>query len=198
MKKKSKSNYNSFVYQKKYINSEEIGTIMDFNPYETKKDLIKKKLFGIHKFPDPNEKIKDNKKIKPYANLFFSILKKRNYKPAFFVKDFFSSCLDGYHINSKTILEIKCPLNKNDLIWKIFFQKQKIPLFYWSQIQCNLYCSEAEKAYFFVYLDEQEFYLKEIFLNKEFIQEMIIKCQNFQKLLKKYEKLFEKKITKIN
>ncbi|MDV3166806.1 MAG: YqaJ viral recombinase family protein [Vigna little leaf phytoplasma] len=76
-----------FRHRQNYINASEIGTIMGLNPYENPEDLLKKKIFKPTFVP--NEAIEHGKKTEPKANLFFSVLTKKNYEPAVFVKDIF-------------------------------------------------------------------------------------------------------------
>ncbi|PQP79019.1 endonuclease, partial [Candidatus Phytoplasma phoenicium] len=174
-----------FQHRKNFVNASEIGTILGLNPYETKEELIKKKLFGSSFVS--NEAVEHGKKMEPQANLFFSVKTKRNYEPSVFTKDIFSASLDGYHEESKTMLEIKCPLDKNSVSWKDFFQKNIIPPYYWAQIQCGLFCSETKKAYFLVYFSPEEHFLQEVFLQPSFIEEMLIKGREYKKLLNYYQ-----------
>ncbi|MDV3170831.1 MAG: YqaJ viral recombinase family protein [Candidatus Phytoplasma stylosanthis] len=179
-----------FKHRQHYINASEIGTIMGLNPYETKEELIKKKLF---KKPFvTNEAMEHGKKTEPKANLFFSVLNKKNYEPAVFIKDLFSASLDGYHAPSQTMLEIKCPLEKGNS-WQEFIQKKIVPPYYWAQIQCGLYCSEAKLAYFLVYFQETDYYLAKITLDLNFIVQMKKERLAFKALLTHYRTLFEKK-----
>ncbi|WBL31331.1 lambda-exonuclease family protein [Candidatus Phytoplasma sacchari] len=174
-----------FKHRQNYVNASEIGTIMGFNPYETVEELIKKKLFGSNFVT--NEAVEHGKKTEPQANLFFSVLKKRNYEPAVFVKEPFSASLDGYHEESKTMLEIKCPLKKESPSWKDFWEKQIIPPYYCAQIQCGLYCSETTKAYFLVYFNQQDYVVQEVHLEEEFIKEMLVKGQSYLEKLNQYK-----------
>ncbi|AYJ01496.1 endonuclease [Candidatus Phytoplasma ziziphi] len=178
-----------FQHRKKYVNASEIGTIMGLNPYETKEDLIKKKLFGSTFISNPA--MEHGKKTEPQANLFFSVKTKRNYEPTVFTRDIFSASLDGYHAESKTMLEIKCPLDKNSSSWKEFFENDIIPPYYWAQIQCSLFCSESKSAFFLVYFNPREHYLQEVFLKSSFIEEMKIKAQEYQKILQQYQTLMK-------
>jgi putative phage-type endonuclease len=174
-----------FQHRKNFINASEIGTIMGLNPYETQEDLIKKKLFGSNFIT--NDAVEHGKKTEPKANLFFSIKTKRNYESAVFTNGIFSASLDGFHELSKTMLEIKCPLNKNGLSWKSFFNEGIIPPYYWAQIQCGLYCAEINKAYFLVYINDEDYTIKEVFLDQKFIDEMLIICPKYKEKLKKYQ-----------
>ncbi|MBP3059282.1 endonuclease [Texas Phoenix palm phytoplasma] len=185
------NSYEWFEHRKNFVNASEVGTIMGLNPYETQENLIKKKIFGS-KFVT-NEAMEHGKKTEPKANLFFSIKKKTNYEPSVFIRNFFSASLDGYDEKTKTILEIKCPLNKASVSWKEFFSKGEIPKYYWAQIQCGLYCSESEKAYFLVYTNDEDYVIKKVFLDEEFIQKMILQCGNYKKLLENYRNLMKTK-----
>ncbi|MDO8030326.1 hypothetical protein OC709_02280 ['Planchonia careya' phytoplasma] len=72
------------------------------------------------------------------------------------------------------MLEIKFPLNKDSYAWKDFFTKKIIPpSYYWAQIQCGLYCSESQKAYFFFYFQEDDYFSKKVFLDEKFILAML-------------------------
>jgi putative phage-type endonuclease len=179
-----------YQHRKNFVNASEIGTIMGLNPYETKENLIKKKIFKDGVFIS-NPAMEHGKKTEPKANLFFSVKTKRNYEPAVFTKDIFSASLDGYHEASNTMLEIKCPLDKNSSSWKEFFEKNIIPPYYWAQIQCGLFCSESKSAFFLVYFNPQEHYLQEVFLKPSFIEEMKIKCREYQEILKQYQALMK-------
>jgi putative phage-type endonuclease len=59
--------------------------------------------------------------------------------------------LDGISPDRKTILEIKCPFKPKSYEMALF---GIIPDYYLDQIQWQLMCSNAEKAVYFVYLDE--------------------------------------------
>ncbi|TVY12275.1 lambda-exonuclease family protein [Candidatus Phytoplasma pini] len=164
-------------HRQNYINASEVSIIMDLNPFETKQNLLKRKLFG--------EKIKDNKAmyhgrtLEPEARNLFNEINKTKFQPAVFVKNFFSASLDGWHKDSQTILEIKCPISLNTSTWQNFIMNDRIPIFYYAQIQAQLYCSEADKAFFLVYQTYQNLKVKEIFKNKNFIDDMYQKCHNF-------------------
>ncbi|WP_111961360.1 lambda-exonuclease family protein [Candidatus Phytoplasma oryzae] len=180
-----------FRHRKNYVNASEIGTIMGLNPYETIEELIKKKLFGSNFVT--NEAVEHGKKTESKANLFFSILKNRNYEPAVFVQAPFSASLDGYHEESKTMLEIKCLLKKESPSWKDFWEKQIILPYYWAQIQCELYCSETSKAYFLVYFQDNDYVIQEVCLDESFIQEMLVKGHRYLKQLNQYKELLKNK-----
>jgi putative phage-type endonuclease len=174
-------------HRQNYINASEVSTIMNLNPFDNKKLLFKRKLFG--------EKIEDNmamrhgRRLEPEARNFFNEINKVNFTPIVCIKDFFSASLDGWNENSKTILEIKCPISQNSSTWVNFFMNDKIPIFYYAQIQAQLYCSNAEKAFFLVYYNYQNAKVKEIYRDILFLNEMYQKCFYFYNLFQKAKQI---------
>ncbi|MFP7699606.1 MAG: lambda-exonuclease family protein [Candidatus Phytoplasma pyri] len=188
-KKEIQKNTKEFYhYRKNCINASEIGTIMGLNPYETKEELIKKKLL-TPKFI-LSEAIEHGRKTKPKANLFFSIKMKTNYQPKTLVKDIFFTTLDGYDESKKTLLGIKCPFRPENLEWQIFFKKKIIQPYYWAQIQCQLYISESNLGYFLAFIDSENFQTITIKPDIKFIKNIIQEGKKFQELLIKYQNKF--------
>lgn len=168
-----------FQHRKNYINASEIATLMGLNPFETKEELIKKKIFGT--VTTINEAMQHGKIIEPKANLFFSLKMKKNYLPTVFVNDIFSASLDGYHAESNTLLEIKCPISPENIVWKKFFNQGKVPIYYWVQVQCQIFCSESDKAFFLVYFDENNYKFVEVLKDQNFINRMIFEARLYKK-----------------
>ncbi|KXT29456.1 putative phage-type endonuclease domain protein [Candidatus Phytoplasma oryzae] len=177
-------------HRKKYINASEVATIMDLNPFDNKKTLFKRKLFG-EKIED-NFAMKHGRYLEPEARNFFNEINKTNFTPIVCVKEFLSASLDGWHEKSQTILEIKCPFSHNSATWKNFFMNNKIPIFYYAQIQAQLYCSDAEKAFFLVYHTYQNAKIQEVERNISFIKEMYQKCLDFYNLFIKAKEIVNK------
>ncbi|WBL31481.1 lambda-exonuclease family protein [Candidatus Phytoplasma sacchari] len=195
MKNKYTTNYlkleqnsnNWHKHRKKYINASEVATIMDLNPFDNKKFLFKRKLFG-EKIED-NLAMKHGRSLEPEARNFFNDVNKTNFTPIVCVKDFLSASLDGWDEKSKKILEIKCPFSHNSPAWKNFFVNNEIPIYYYAQIQAQLYCSNAEKAFFLVYHNYQNAKVQEVEKNVIFINKMYQKCLNFHNLFIKAKKI---------
>jgi len=60
--------------------------------------------------------------------------------------------LDGYREEDNTILEIKCPLKgTNSDLWKEIVETSMLPEQYWLQCQQQLFVTNSEKLYFWVY-----------------------------------------------
>ncbi|MGA0448015.1 MAG: lambda-exonuclease family protein [Candidatus Phytoplasma pyri] len=165
-------------HRKNYINASEVASLMGLNPFESKEELIKKKIFKI-KFKT-NDAIEHGKKTEKKANLFFSLKMKKNYTPTVFINDIFSASLDGYHNESNSLLEIKCPINKESKSWEDFFKKDIIPIYYWVQIQCQIFCSECDKAYFLVYFNDNDYKFIEVIRDDNFIQKMIFESKLYK------------------
>ncbi|MDO8168031.1 lambda-exonuclease family protein [Candidatus Phytoplasma melaleucae] len=167
-------------HRSNYINASEVAAIMGLNPFESRKLLFKRKLF--------QEKIEDNiamrhgRKLEPEARNFFNEVYKVNFIPIVFTKYFMSASLDGWHRESKSVLEIKCPISCNTNSWSNFFINDKVPVFYYAQVQAQLYCSDSEKAFFLVYQTYQNVKVKEIKKDSLFIEKMCLECYSFYKL----------------
>ncbi|WP_341266581.1 lambda-exonuclease family protein [Candidatus Phytoplasma fraxini] len=168
-------------HRKKYINASEVSIIMGLNPFENKKNLLKRKLF--------DEKIEDNefmiygRALEPSARLFFNDINKKQFKPMVFVKKFLSASLDGWNDENKSLLEIKCPKFLNSNTWKKFFLYDEIPMYYYAQVQAQIYCSNAEKAFFLVFGNYQNAKVKEVPRNQLFINKMYKECLEFYEIL---------------
>ncbi|MGA0447937.1 MAG: lambda-exonuclease family protein [Candidatus Phytoplasma pyri] len=176
LKQRSKQWY---AHRIKYVNATEIASITNNDKYRSINQLIHDKLFGTsftgNKYTDYGIL------MEPQAKQFFETLTKYKFDPTIFIDDTetFSASLDGYNAETNTILEIKAPFtDENKRVsksWDNFLTNREIPINYYSQIQCQLYCSKAKLAYFLVYFSETNYYIEKVYLNPEFIQTML-KC----------------------
>ncbi|WP_017193579.1 lambda-exonuclease family protein [Vaccinium witches'-broom phytoplasma] len=185
----NQNSYEWFRHRKKFINASEVGTIMGLNPYETKEDLLFKKVFGSDFIT--NEAVEHGKITEPKARNFYCFCHGLKYVPAVFTRGLMSASLDGYNEETKTLLEIKCPLNPDGPSWQVFFKTKEIPPYYWAQIQAQLYCSGLEKGYFFVFVNDKLFRTQEVFLDKSFIAKMFMEAEAFQQELDKSRKMVD-------
>lgn len=177
-------------HRKKYINASEVSIIMGLNPFENRKSLFKRKLF--------DEKIKDNefmrhgRTLESKARNFFNDINKTEFKPLVFVKEFLSASLDGWNVETKSLLEIKCPVSLNSDTWQKFFIHDEIPIYYYAQIQTQMYCSNAKQAFFLVFQSYQNAKVKKISRDKIFIEKMYKECLIFYKLLQESKNILNK------
>ncbi|MDV3196618.1 MAG: YqaJ viral recombinase family protein [Pigeon pea little leaf phytoplasma] len=176
-------------HRNNYINACVVAAIMVLNPFESVKLLFKRKLF--QEKIEVNEAMRRGRRLEPEARFFFNSVCRMDFVPAVFVKKFMSASLDGWNSDSRSILEIKCPISCDTSSWKDFFLNDKIPKFYYAQIQAQLYCSNADKAFFLVYYTYQHSKVKEVYRDLEFIDKMYTKCLNFYKLFTEAKRILQ-------
>ncbi|QKX95320.1 YqaJ viral recombinase family protein [Candidatus Phytoplasma asteris] len=182
-----------YQHRKKYINASEIASITSLDPFRSMEQLVHDKLFGTT-FTS-NQYTLHGQKLEPIARQFFIQKTKLTFEDAIFMDDYhqqFSASLDGYNSQTNTLLEIKCPfVNENQEIsstWTSFLNNpylENIPQYYWAQVQCQLYCSQANLAYFLVYFNNDDFHVVRIYQDKTFITKMIKDSQKYLELLHK-------------
>ncbi|MBS2993810.1 YqaJ viral recombinase family protein ['Santalum album' aster yellows phytoplasma] len=182
-----------YQHRKKYINASEIASITGLDPFRSMKQLVHDKLFGTT-FTS-NQYTLHGQKMEPIAREFFNQKTNLTFEDTIFTDDkvkMFSASLDGYNEKHQAVLEIKCPyVNENQAVsstWTHFLthpQLENIPKYYWAQVQCQLYCSQANFAYFLVYFNDQNYHVVRIYQNKTFIIKMIQDSQKYLALLNK-------------
>ncbi|MEC4559250.1 MAG: YqaJ viral recombinase family protein ['Conium maculatum' witches'-broom phytoplasma] len=177
-----------YQHRKKYINASEIGSITGNDKFRSLEQLVHDKIFGTT-FTS-NKYTEHGNKMEPIARAFFEKTTQLNYPDAIFTDDkvqMFSASLDGYNDKTNTLLEIKCPyVDKNNNIspsWNGFLANKEIPLNYWAQVQCQLYCSQAQFAYFLVYFSNIDYHVVRIYQDNNFINKMIQDSKKYLALL---------------
>ncbi|WP_373375723.1 YqaJ viral recombinase family protein [Candidatus Phytoplasma solani] len=182
-----------YQHRKKYINASEIASITGLDPFRSMEQLVHDKLFGTTF--TANQYTLHGQKMEPIARQFF--IKKTNliFEDTIFTDDqvnLFSASLDGYNEQHQAVLEIKCPfVNENQTTsktWETFLSQphsNNIPRYYWAQVQCQLYCSQANFAYFLVYFHDQNYHVVRIYKDNNFISKMIKDSQKYLELLHK-------------
>ncbi|WP_341833455.1 YqaJ viral recombinase family protein [Candidatus Phytoplasma asteris] len=196
-----------YQHRKKHINASEIGSITGNDKFRTLEQLVHDKIFGTT-FTS-NKYTEHGNKTEPLARSFFEKTTKLNFPDIIFTDDevqMFSVSLDGYNSETQTLLEIKCPyIDENNNIspsWNGFFSNQEVPINYWSQVQCQLYCSQAKLAYFLVYFNNTNYHVVRIYQDNNFINKMIADGKKYLELLNKAKQelsqtTYLKKISKI-
>jgi putative phage-type endonuclease len=177
-------------HRKKYINASEVAAIMGLNRFETKEQLLKRKIFGT-KIED-NKAMKHGRALEPQARNFFNQTQKMHFEPKVFVKDFMSASLDGWDIKTQSLLEIKCPISFTSSTWQVFLNENKISNIYYAQLQAQIYCSQSIKAYFFAYQNDKNNKTLEVKEDSHFITNMLEQCNRFFQLYLKTQQLQKK------
>ncbi|CAM11663.1 Putative phage-related protein (endonuclease) [Candidatus Phytoplasma australiense] len=179
-----------YQHRTKYINASEVASITGDNPFKSQDTLIHDKIFGSPFIT--NEYVKHGTATEPLARNFFEKAIKKTYEPVNFVDDqdqIFSASLDGYNESTNTLLEIKCPYTSPDgsisSSWETFFITNNVPMYYWCQVQCQLYCSKAKYAYFLVYFNDQKNFVKRIMPDPNYHQKMVQAGKQYLELLEK-------------
>ncbi len=177
-----------YQHRKKFINASEIGSITGNDKFRSLEQLVHDKIFGTT-FTS-NKYTEHGNKMEPIARAFFEKTTQLNYPDAIFTDDkvqMFSASLDGYNSKTNTLLEIKCPyVDKNNNIspsWNDFLANKEIPLNYWAQVQCQLYCSQVKFAYFLVYFNDNDYHVVRIYQENNFINKMIQDSKKYLELL---------------
>ncbi|MEC4558605.1 MAG: YqaJ viral recombinase family protein ['Conium maculatum' witches'-broom phytoplasma] len=177
-----------YQYRKKFINASEIGSITGNDKFRTLEQLVHDKIFGTS-FTS-NKYTEHGNKMEPIARSFFEKTTQLNYPDTIFTDDkvqMFSASLDGYNSKTNTLLEIKFPYvdEKNNISpsWNGFFTNKEVPLNYWVQVQCQLYCSQVKFAYFLVYFNDNDYHVVRIYQDNNFINKMIQDGKKYLTLL---------------
>ncbi|MDV3196256.1 MAG: YqaJ viral recombinase family protein [Candidatus Phytoplasma stylosanthis] len=180
-----------YEHRKKYINATEIGSITGLDPFRTMHQLIHDKLFGTTFVT--NKYVEYGNQMEPLARQFIEKQLNLTFEPVIFIDDqyqLFSASLDGYNDQTNTLLEIKCPYvdeNENiSITWTLFLAnpcEKTIPLYYWAQVQCQLFCSQAQYGYFLVYFTATFFHVVKLTLNQAFIKKMYQASEVYLNLL---------------
>ncbi|MDV3201491.1 MAG: YqaJ viral recombinase family protein [Candidatus Phytoplasma australasiaticum] len=180
-----------YTHRQKYINATEIGSITGLDPFRTREQLVRDKLFGTTF--QTNKYVEYGNQMEPIARQFIEKQLNLTFTPVIFIDDQyqrFSASLDGYNDQTKTLLEIKCPYvdadNQISSTWTLFLAnpcEKTIPLYYWAQVQCQLFCSQAKFGYFLVYFTATFFHVVKVTLNSAFIEKMAQASEVYLNLL---------------
>jgi putative phage-type endonuclease len=196
-----------YNHRQKYINASEIGSITGNDKFRSLEKLVHDKIFGTTFIS--NKFTEHGNKIEPIARRFFEKKTNLNFPDTIFTDDkvqMFSASLDGYNQQTNTLLEIKCPYvfenNNISNTWNSFFSNQEVPINYWAQVQCQLYCSQAQFAYFLVYFNDANYHVIKIYLDNHFISQMIKDGKKYLEFLKNAQKELQhttylKRLTKL-
>ncbi|MGE9276560.1 MAG: YqaJ viral recombinase family protein [Candidatus Phytoplasma pruni] len=182
-----------YQHRKQYINASEIGSITGNDKFRSLEQLVHDKIFGTT-FTS-NKYTEHGNKTEPIARAFFEKTTNLNFHDTIFTDDevkMFSASLDGYNQQTNTLLEIKCPYrdenNNISTLWNGFLSNKEVPLNYWVQVQCQLYCSQAKFAYFLVYFNDNDYHVVRIYLDHNFITKMINDAKKYLVLLQNAKK----------
>lgn len=138
--------------RRKGIGSSDIATILEVNPFKTKRELWLEKTGQVNE-PDISQSyhVKRGTMLEPLARNLFNEMSGEDYQPASFIHkdyDIFKFSADGFSFDTGKIIEIKSMGEKNHL--KVVDTKEVIP-YYMPQCQWGMMITEAPMCYFIAY-----------------------------------------------
>lgn len=159
--------------RKKHITATDAPIIMGVNPWKTKLQLYHEK-----KSDDPpkpaNERMQRGIDLEPIARDLFNLKTGWDMKPAVLVKDWWMASLDGRDASSGSILEIKCPGEKDHAV----AVAGMIPDHYFPQLQHQMYVSGVCVMYYFSF-DGVDGKIVKIKRDEDYIDKMLIEEKKF-------------------
>ncbi len=154
------------------ITSTDAAVILGANPWKTIEKLKEEK-FGV-KDDYKNAAMQRGQDLEPVARKLYEDLYSIKLMPKVFVRDFAMASVDGICEKNEHLIEIKCPLEKN--CKKAI--SEKIPPYYFAQMQHQLYVLALDMMYYFVY-DGFFGYRQEVKRDEKYIENMVQKEREF-------------------
>jgi len=166
--------------RKSHIMASDTPVIMGESPWSTPLKLWEQKL-GITKQQDQTIWMKRGLELEPLARAAYNNHTGNQAEPCVvFSEDYtyMGASLDGLSADKLTIVEIKCPGQKDhDLA-----ASGKVPKKYWGQLQHQLATSSLNLLHYFSYKDNN-FHLIEVKRDEDYIKKMITKHKEFWKCM---------------
>ena len=161
------------VMRSQCITSSDSSIIIGVNPFENVNTLWKRKL-GLIPPIVINDKMLRGQRLEPIARDLLCAEIGIYFEPMVGLHDTETWCmtsLDGIDKSGKFICELKAPNLKTHLM----AMNGKLPSYYLCQCQHHLFCSGAEKCYYYTYCPEHDVQtaLVEIERDEEYIENMI-------------------------
>ena len=143
-------------HRAKYRNASEAGAVMGVSPYQTPRELWESKN-GIGKPFQGNVATDYGIAMEPEALAMFEELWETELEPTVFVDGEYSASLDGYSAANSIMVEIKCPYQKQQSkLWQTASEGEIPEHYYWQMVHQQM-VSKAERCYFFVYIDDNNY-----------------------------------------
>lgn len=170
-------------YRRSKIMATSAAVILENNPFKTPLELWEEMLL-MRPSPVINDAMKRGSDLEPIARELACKEIGIQFEPCVFESDknsWQAASLDGLSPCGKYILEIKSPNEKTHLM----AINGEVPSYYLDQVQHQLACTKAEKAYYFSYRPEHEktYAIVEIDPDHEYHNFMIEKEHEFYKCL---------------
>jgi len=166
--------------RKTKITSTDAAVIMGVSPWKTKLQLYHDKTSNA--LPSPaNERMKRGLELEPIARDLFALKTGLMMRPCVMIRDDWAmASLDGRETFENSILEIKCPGDKDHEMAR----KGEVPSHYYPQIQHQIYVSGVEFCYYFSFDGFDGISIK-IKKNEEYIAKLVEEEKKFYECLMK-------------
>jgi len=144
-------------YRRKHFSASDAPTVMDCNPFATKRDLYER-MSGIGKPFTGNVATRYGNKMEPIALEKLQEVLGIKLRPGVFSRGEFSASLDAINVKESIKVEIKCPYQKEDSkLWKTVNSEspyERIPENYFWQMTHQNMVIPTQENYLFVYIDD--------------------------------------------
>lgn len=160
--------------RKTKITATDASVIMGPYPWKTKLQLFHEKISDETAKNIVNARMQRGLDLEPVARELFQIETGIHVKPCVVVKDWAMASLDGMCAWEETIIEIKCPGEKDHAL----ALAGKIPAHYYPQLQHQMYVTDLNHMFYFSF-DGIDGVTIRVERNDEYIQKMIQEEQEF-------------------
>jgi putative phage-type endonuclease len=165
--------------RKKHITGTDAVIIMNASHWKTKVQLYHEKISPEHK-TFTNATMQRGIDLEPIARGLFSIKTGIEVYPHVIIKEWAMASLDGISADSETIVEIKCPGEKDHAI----ALSGKVPDHYFPQLQHQMYVAGVQSMYYFSF-DGADGVIVEVARDDAYIEKMIEEELKFYECLQK-------------
>lgn len=170
-----------FKLRKKHIGGSDVAPILGISPWKTALDVFNEKMSPHAEEAPKNPWMQRGVDLEPEALRSFENETGYLMLPKVMVSDlspFAMASFDGFEIDGKCAVEIKCGGEKSHLQ----ALHGEIPKHYYAQMQHQMYVAELQEIYFYSYRPEylvKPFYIEIVKRDEEFITDMIEKERKF-------------------
>lgn len=171
-------------FRRKGIGASEWASILGLSPYQTPLQLWRVKV-GLDQQEIDNPAIYHGRKFEPKARACFELMSFKEYEPKVFQSEqhpYLYCSLDGWNVDDREILEIKCP-GKNTLE---LAKNGQLPPHYYAQAQAQLYVSDGSRVLYFAFDPTIESgHIVTVVPDLVFLEQAVPKIISFWKLIQK-------------
>ena len=166
-------------YRRSKISATDTAKIMNLSPFCTPLQLYEEKM-GYREPEKMNSKMEEGMRLESHALNFFNKQNKTDFKPIVLQHgeiDYLMASLDGMNTRGE-VLEIKCGKGSHELA-----KQGIVPEYYLSQVQCQIFCSNVNLAYYFSYRSDEDNVAIIIHRDDEFIEKMKVAVAKFYDMM---------------